>query len=224
MAIAHVKDATAAAYGPSTTQTISLNSVGSGNCLVCCVAGYYHEVTSIKDAALNAFTQGVRASSSGGWVEIWYLLNAAGGNMDITVTTPSGTYQTLFLAEFSGVDTAGQPRTTGTGTLGSTAASTLSTGSLTTTSGDLIVTALSLTASGGTLTWNSGETTAGNQMNAGGNESGAMGWILSSGGSAARQASWTSASSFAALAAVALKPAAVSASTAHNLLLLGCGT
>jgi len=222
MAIAWVQNAAGAAYGPSTTQTITLSGVGSGNCLLCSVAGYYNQVTSVKDQSNNAFTLGVRASTAGGWVEVWYQLSAVGGSTTITVTTPAGTYQTLFLGEASGVDTSGQPRTTGTATAGSTAVTTLSTGSLTTTAGDLIVSGLSLTANGGTLTWTSGETAAGSAVNAGGNESGAMGYALSAGGSAVRQATWTSASSFAALASLVLKPAATS-TVKHFLMTLGCG-
>lgn len=213
MAIAYVQQATSAAYGSSANKSISLTGVGAGNCLVVGVAGYTSSVNTVVDSTTGhgslAFTQGIRSTLSGPWAEIWYQLSAYGGDTTVTITPFASAYLTLFMAEFSGVQTSSQPRATATGSTASTV-STLSTGSFssTTVAGDLLMTVLSLSSNGGTLTW--GETSLGNQLNAGSNESGVMGYSFGAGSDAARSASWTSAQSYPAIAALALKAAAAS--------------
>lgn len=216
MAISLVQFATPAvpiSGNSASARTISLPSpVGYGNTLVLGVSGYYNQGSAAKDQANNSFILGSRAAT-GPWAELWYQPSAAGGPTTITFTPSGGAWISLFLAEFSGVATVGQPCATASRIGGGTPVTTTTTGSFTSTpsAGDLIVSMLALGGNTtGSITWPGGDMAIGTLATTAGGEPGAMGCMLSDGTNTARTGSWSTASPYPAMVGLVLKPAAIS--------------
>jgi len=195
-----------------TTRTVTLSNVPPGACLVYFSAWYNQTGMSSVSDGTYAFTLGARAiATAGTGIDLWYLPVSVGGNV-IVSAVPSGVrYVTSGLAAFLGVARDGALRGKATRGNGVTSISTSDTNTFDATpnAGDLIVTGAGFTVSAGTITSSTGEVLLCNSAsyNAGGNESGLLAYAMADGLNRARAISWTSASGYSSLAAIALRPA-----------------
>jgi len=197
-------------YGNVASGTVTLASVPPRAFVAVGVSGYYQSVSYVRDTTNGRaidFTRAHQLQSGGGWAELWYLPNAPGGTLTLTVAAPSSTtaYLTLLAAAFTGVQPFSQPRATAGQGGSASSITTLQTGSLVAASGDLIISVIGWTGAPGTITWNSGEADAGTASGAA--EPGAMGWAIADGSNAIRKVTWTAASAYDALISASFRAA-----------------
>lgn len=234
MAIVKVQ-ATGTNFGDSASyRDIALTGVAAGNCLVLGASLYSYTagapgLSSVTEVGSSrSFTLGKGGVSTGDGnviASVWYLTNCPGGSVTVRCTPVSGksAYQTLCLAEFSGVDTGTQPKASaGAGGNGVT---TIGTGSWSATpaSGDLLVMAYGFYSNISGQSYSPAQTALYSLPNAGSNEPGLFTYAISDGTNTSQTASWTG-STKPVVVGVALSAAAAASTTKHFLLSMGCGT